>query len=130
LVSIFFSDSLHGWACSTMGQILHTTDGGGAPLGVGQYGNNIPNNFRLYQNYPNPFNPATKIKFDLPKSTFVSLKIYDLLGRLATALVNEEYRSAGTYEVEWDASNYASGVYLYTFTANELTLTKKMVLMK
>jgi len=130
LSSIFFSDSLHGWACSTMGQILHTTDGGGAPVGLVHQSSNVPVNFRLYQNYPNPFNPATKIKFDLPKSSFVTLAIYDLLGKEITKLVNEEYKTTGTYEIEWDGSNFASGVYLCKLSSEEITLTKKMVLMK
>jgi hypothetical protein len=93
----------------------------------------IPEEYSLSQNYPNPFNPATKIKFALPKSSFVKLIVYDILGREITTLVNEEL-SPGTYEVEWDAtsgaSNYPSGVYFYKLITNDHSETKKMMLVK
>ena len=95
----------------------------------------IPNNFSLSQNYPNPFNPQTKIRFELPSltrsksSTPVKLVIYDLLGREVTTLVNEELKP-GTYEVDWDGSNFSSGVYFYKIISNDFVETKKMVLMK
>jgi len=75
-----------------------------------------PTEFALHQNYPNPFNPSTKIIFVIPKSSFVSLKVYNVLGKEAATLVNEE-RSAGSYEVEFDASNLPSGVYFYRLQA-------------
>ncbi|MCX7833364.1 MAG: T9SS type A sorting domain-containing protein [Ignavibacteria bacterium] len=90
---------------------------------------NIPNEFHLYQNYPNPFNPITKIKFDLPKSDFITLKIYDALGREVETLVNETL-SAGSYEVEWNASKYSSGVYFYKLQAGEFMDTKRMLFIK
>lgn len=71
----------------------------------------IPEEFRLMQNYPNPFNPATMIRYQLPMTSEVSLKIYDILGREVSTLVNEQ-KSAGNYEVKFDASNFSSGVYL------------------
>jgi hypothetical protein len=83
----------------------------------------------LSQNYPNPFNPQTKIKFAVPKASFIKLIIYDLLGREVTTLVNEELRP-GTYEADWDGSNYSSGVHFYKIIAGDYTETKKMVLMK
>ncbi len=68
--------------------------------------------FTLYQNYPNPFNPSTKIKFVIPKSSFVNLKVYNVLGKEVATLVNEE-RPAGNYEVEFNATDLSSGVYFH-----------------
>jgi hypothetical protein len=105
------------------------------PLGIMQIGFEISKSFSLSQNYPNPFNPDTKIKFDIPLDSRlrgndnVSLKIFDLLGREIATLVNEKL-SPGTYEVEWDASNYSSGVYFYTLKTEYYFETKRMVLMK
>jgi hypothetical protein len=98
------------------------------PLGI----NHIPEiaeEFSLSQNYPNPFNPTTKIKFQIPSNEFVSLNIFDALGREISTLVNEQLNS-GTYEVEWDASSYPSGVYFYKLNTGSYTETKKMVLIK
>ena len=88
-----------------------------------------PVSFLLFQNYPNPFNPTTTITYSLPKSSFVTLKCYDLLGREITTLVNEE-KHKGTYKVTWNAQNIPSGVYFYKFTAGEYSNVKKMVLLK
>lgn len=90
---------------------------------------NIPAAFSLKQNYPNPFNPITNIKYELPVSGFVTLKIYDTLGREVKTLV-KEYKDAGSYTVLFDASELSSGVYLYRFTAQGFQSTKKLVLMK
>ena len=94
-----------------------------------QQENRLPGKFVLSQNYPNPFNPTTTITYSLPKSSFVILKIYNLLGREITTLVNGEKRS-GTYKVTWDAQNVPSGVYFYKITAGEYSNTKKMILLK
>lgn len=92
--------------------------------------NNIkPNDFYLAQNYPNPFNPTTIIKYDLPASTEASLCIYDILGNEIAILVNEE-KPAGTYEVEFNASGLASGIYFYQLQAGEFIDTKKLILLK
>lgn len=89
----------------------------------------ITNNFSLSQNYPNPFNPSTKIKWQSPVSSWQSLKVYDILGRETTTLV-DEFRSAGNYEIEFDGSNLPSGLYLYRLTANGFSQTRKMMLEK
>ncbi len=89
----------------------------------------IPAHFILYQNYPNPFNPSTKIKFVIPKSSFVNLKVYDVLGREIVTLVNEE-KSAGEYEIEFDATGLPSGVYIYKLQAGSYTSFKKMILLR
>ena len=111
--------------------VLKTTNGG--ITFVSEHNLEIPKHFELYQNYPNPFNPKTKIKFNIPnvsrESSVVSVVIYDILGREMATLVNEKLQP-GTYEVEWDAGNYSSGVYFYKLIATEYTETKKMILMK
>ncbi|MBI1805425.1 MAG: T9SS type A sorting domain-containing protein [Ignavibacteria bacterium] len=89
----------------------------------------IPKEFALYQNYPNPFNPTTKIRYDLPKDTKVSLKVYSILGEEAVTLVAEE-KSAGAYTAEFNAANLPSGVYFYRLQAGDFTATKKFMLMK
>ncbi|MCX6165042.1 MAG: M28 family peptidase [Ignavibacteriae bacterium] len=91
--------------------------------------NGIINCFKLYQNYPNPFNPSTNIKFQIPKNCFVSLKVYDLLGKEVETLVNGNY-SQGTYEVVWDAKNFPSGLYFYRLQAGEYSETKKTMVLK
>jgi hypothetical protein len=91
--------------------------------------NNTPCRFALHQNYPNPFNPATTINYELPVTNYVKLSVYDILGREITVLVNEQ-QQAGEYKVEWDASNYPSGVYFCKLITNEYSETKKMVLIK
>jgi hypothetical protein len=99
------------------------------PIGVKNLGNQIPGSYQLYQNYPNPFNPATKIKFDLPKEGFVTLKVYDILGREVAVLVNQQLQ-AGSKEYEFNAINLPSGVYFYKLKAGDFTATKKLVLVK
>jgi len=85
--------------------------------------------YSLSQNYPNPFNPTTKIKYQVPHTGFVTLKIYDLLGREIATLINEG-KPAGSYEVEFDGSGLTSGIYFYKLQAENYTGVKKMVLMK
>ena len=91
--------------------------------------NEIPSKYSLNQNYPNPFNPITNIKFDIPKTTHAKVIIYNALGKEVATLVNEKL-SAGSYEVDWDASGYPSGVYFYKLTAGDFNETKKMILLK
>ena len=88
-----------------------------------------PSEFTLFQNYPNPFNPSTKISWQSPVGSWQTLKIYDVLGNEVATLVNE-YKPAGKYEVEWDASNYPSGVYFYQLNSGSYIGTKKMILLK
>ena len=109
--------------------------------GINTISAKIPNSFSLSQNYPNPFNPSTKIKFDTPLSPprrvessteegkYVQLIIYDILGREVATIINETLQP-GTYEVEWNASNYPSGVYFYTLISGNYKDTRKMVLLR
>ncbi len=88
-----------------------------------------PLSYDLSQNYPNPFNPSTTINFVIPKSSFVNLSVYDILGRKVSTLINEE-KIAGSYKVEFNAINLPSGIYFYKIKAGSFTQTKKMVLLK
>lgn len=89
----------------------------------------LPNAFSLEQNYPNPFNPSTKINYQIPELSFVSLKVYDVLGNEIETLVNEE-KPVGRYEIIFDATRLPSGIYFYILQAGNFIETKKMVLMK
>lgn len=90
---------------------------------------NLPGGFKLEQNYPNPFNSATTIEFNLPRTDFVTLKVYDLLGQEVTTLVAEKL-AAGTHKEIWDAKGLASGVYLYRLEGKDFTLTRKLTALK
>ena len=127
---VFFIDTLVGWMVSNNGLIIKTSTGGLS--GIKIISSQTPNQFSLSQNYPNPFNPSTKIKFQIPIGTSVAqifLSVYDILGREITTLVDQQLQP-GTYEVEWDASQYPSGVYFYKLTSGEFAETKRMVLLK
>jgi len=87
------------------------------------------NSYYLSDAFPNPFNPTTKIEYRIPQSKFVSIKVYDLLGREIAALVNEK-KSAGNYEVEFDASDLSSGIYFYQIRSGNYSNTRKMILLK
>ena len=89
----------------------------------------LPLEYRLSQNYPNPFNPVTIIKYEIPENTNVTLEVFDVLGRLIKTLVNEN-KSAGRYEVEFNASELSSGLYLYKINAGGFEQTRKMLLLK
>jgi glucuronoarabinoxylan endo-1,4-beta-xylanase len=92
-------------------------------------GNGNPVGWKLEQNYPNPFNPSTTITYELPRAFQVTLTVFDILGREVSVLVNER-REAGVHEVKLDASELASGVYLYRLTAGSFVQTKKMLVVK
>jgi len=87
------------------------------------------NRYSLKQNYPNPFNPITMISWQSPQSGRQTLKVYNILGKEVATLVNE-FRSAGNYEVNFDAGNLSSGVYFYKLQAGSFVETKKMILVK
>lgn len=99
--------------------------------------NSLPKVYSLYNNYPNPFNPSTTIKYDLPKQSFVSLKIYSIVGEEVATIISEE-QNAGRYQVQWNASQIASGVYFYQLRVGDpssgsgqgFVETKKMMLLK
>lgn len=113
------------WAVKSNGGISKFT----VPVGINPINSEVPLEFGLYQNFPNPFNPVTKIKFDIAKLSTVKLIIYDVLGREIAAPLNEKLQP-GTYEVEWNGTNYTSGVYFYRLEAGNYVETRKMILMK
>ena len=97
--------------------------------GISLISTEIPSDFKLGQNYPNPFNPVTKINFAMAKTGFVTIKVYDILGRTVATLVNEK-KDVGTYIVDFDASSLNSGVYFYRMETEGFTEAKRMVVIK
>jgi hypothetical protein len=89
-----------------------------------------PNKFELAQNYPNPFNPSTVIQFSMPASESVILSVYSIDGRLIKTLLSNKQLSSGRHEVQFDASNLASGIYLYRLETQSAVITNKMTLIK
>lgn len=137
---ICFLDKYLGWAVGKNGTILKTINGGGFFSTNIEINNNEDLKFSLSPNYPNPFNPVTKIKYQIPISPpllkgeseaggFITLKVYDLLGREVATLVNDE-KLTGEYEVEFDGTNLPSGIYFYQLKAGSFVETRKMVFMK
>jgi len=116
------------WASGYGGEILHTTNGGGITT-VESAGAETPAGFELKQNYPNPFNAITKIRFGITSSGFVSLRVYDMLGREVSTLV-EEHLAPGYFEARFDASRLASGIYYYRLLADGHSAVRKMLLLK
>lgn len=132
LLSVYFIDANTGYAVGQNGVIFKTTTGG--VTGIHPISNEVPTSFKLYQNYPNPFNPNTNIKFDVAsngrrQTSTVRMIIYDILGREVAMPVNEKL-NPGTYEVDFDGTNYPSGIYYYRLSAGEYTETKRMALVK
>ncbi len=127
--SIFFIDKNDGWAVGN-GIILHTTNGGVTAV---REPSAQPSSFRLMQNYPNPFNPSTAISFQLSAVSYVSLEIYDVLGREVATLADDK-ETVGLHTVTWNASRYASGVYFYRLVSSSsqgtFVGTKQMLMIK
>ncbi len=98
-------------------------------VSVTQISTEVPSSINLYQNYPNPFNPETTIKFDISKSGFISLKVYDISGKEIQNLFNG-VKEAGSYQLKFDGASLNSGVYFYILMTNGTTITKSMVLVK
>jgi hypothetical protein len=117
-----------GYTDYLMGAVINGTRYGTVTR-VTPKGDIRPYDFRLLQNYPNPFNPNTTIKFELPKTSQVNLRVIDILGREVTVLVNER-RDAGVHEVKFDGSNLASGVYFYRLQEGDYVASKKMLVVK
>jgi len=126
LNSIHSFDGINAWAVGNLGVIVTNYS---SPTNVENENSIAPNSLVLEQNYPNPFNPSTKIGFNLPLRTFVTLKIYNVLGVEVTTLLSEELNE-GFHEVEFNAAESNSGVYIYSITTDKFTNTRKMILMK
>jgi hypothetical protein len=101
----------------------------GPTVGIQNISTDIPSSYKLSQNYPNPFNPVTNIAFDIPKNTFATLRVFDMLGREVGLLVNENLE-AGSYKVNFDASALSSGTYFYSLTTSNFHQTKKLTVIK
>lgn len=130
LNSVFFTDTTTGWVVGNDGVILSTRD----PLSPIHEQNStptgIPESILLHQNYPNPFNPTTTIEFSLPRSSFVTLRIFTLLGQEVAALVAGKL-PAGNHQFSWDGGSQASGIYFYRLqTEQGMAQTKRMLLLK
>ena len=136
LNSIFFINEFKGWAVGDSGTILYTNNGG-ETFTENEIADEVINSFYLFQNYPNPFNPSTKISWQSTVGSWQTLKIYDVLGNEVATLV-DEFKPAGSYEIEFDASSLTSGVYFYQIQAVDpesssgqaYIETKKMILIK
>ena len=130
LYSVFFVDDKTGWIVGSEGVIMKTTSGGVTSVETRELSDSvIPDQMTLYQNHPNPFNPTTTIQFRLPRSSHVTLTIYDLLGRTVTTLVNGMI-SAGEHEVKWTAKDLPGGIYFYRLQTGASIQTKKLILQK
>jgi photosystem II stability/assembly factor-like uncharacterized protein len=129
LWSINFLDANTGWVAGQQGTVLKTSDGGGSFVIENQQIKPIPNGYSISQNYPNPFNPTTVINYQIPQQGFVTLKIFDVLGREVVTLVNEK-KPAGGYKVSFNAVDLASGVYIYRMKVNDFIESKKMILLR
>jgi photosystem II stability/assembly factor-like uncharacterized protein len=148
---LVFTDATHGWLLCDNGRLYHTINGNQIVSSIETTEATTPSDFHLEQNFPNPFNPATNFEFRIanfsakggspPASEnqdgragasggeFVTLKVFDVLGREVATLVNEA-RPAGVYKIRWDASSLPSGVYFYRLQAGAFVESKKMILMK
>jgi Secretion system C-terminal sorting domain/Abnormal spindle-like microcephaly-assoc'd, ASPM-SPD-2-Hydin/PQQ-like domain len=111
------------------GRLICFSGGQNVPIGINVISTEVPNKFELSQNYPNPFNPVTNIRFAVPNNEFVSIKVYDVLGKEVSTLLNEN-KQTGTYEVSFNASSLSSGVYFYKMTAGKFSSIKRMVVLK
>ncbi|HMR42040.1 MAG TPA: YCF48-related protein [Ignavibacteria bacterium] len=127
LRSVIFTDSLTGYAAGDLGVIIKTTNGG--LTAVSDPDEFAPGKYSLKQNYPNPFNPETNISFQLPVQKFVSLKVYNSLGKEIAVLINGNM-TAGDHIVSFKGDNLAGGIYYYRFVAGNYTEVRKMILIK
>jgi hypothetical protein len=128
LHSVSFTDANTGTVVGKGGTILRTTNGGISFVDEKEI-DEAPTEFLLEQNYPNPFNPSTKIKYSIPQTSNVVIKVFDILGNEIETILSEE-KTAGTYEITWYADGLPSGIYFYQLKAGDFLQTKKMLLLK
>jgi TolB protein len=130
VITLHFIDGQRGDNDITANGIIEEPGGPGIPpSSISSKTNPVPKKFELYQNYPNPFNPITHIKYDLPKSSKVKIDIFNILGQKVITLV-DDYKKAGPYVVDFDGSQFASGLYFYRIETKEFSKVHKMILMK
>ena len=126
---LFFLDSVTGWAQTSGNTLAHTTNGGGNINSISLNSQNLPDKYILFQNYPNPFNQFTIINYQCTIKSNILLKVYDISGNEIITIVNEK-KNQGAYEIRFDGSNLASGVYFYRLVSDKFVQVKKMVLIK
>ena len=126
IAAIREGNTIHKWISGMGGIILYRSD---YITSIGLESDLIVKDFELYQNYPNPFNPSTKISWQSPVGSHQTIKVFDVLGREVATLV-DEYRTAGNYEVDFNAADLPSGVYMYRIQAGDYAETKKMILLR
>jgi len=124
----FLNDTI-GFILCDNGKFFTTENNGGIITSIGEKEMIVAENYFLFQNYPNPFNPSTKISWQSPVCSWQSLKIYNVLGKEVAILVDEE-KPAGTYEIIWHATNLPNGVYFYKLKTGNFISTKKMILLR
>jgi hypothetical protein len=126
-----FTIKLFKNASNSLARLIYTAwVNAGSPLPVNiEHTGTVANSFELFQNYPNPFNPSTNIKFDISRSSFVNLSVYDMNGKLVGVILNE-MMSPGTYNMQFNASYLSSGTYFYKITAGDYSSVKRMILVK
>ncbi|UCH65511.1 MAG: T9SS type A sorting domain-containing protein, partial [Ignavibacterium sp.] len=127
VANIFSDDTLDVLASGFSSNILNLYIS--PPVSVELLSDMSPTEYKLIQNYPNPFNPNTTIRFDIPEFTFITIKVFDILGSEIEILVNEE-KQTGTYQITWYAENLTSGIYFYRLQAGSFVETKKLLLIK
>lgn len=127
--SIYFVSKDTGFIGGNDGMILKTTNAGGIFTSVIPNNKHLPIEYVLEQNYPNPFNPSTRIGFSLPASGFVSINVFDALGRKVAVLINGQL-SAGKHSIDFSPSNLSAGVYYYRMVSNFYSTSKKMLFVK
>jgi hypothetical protein len=129
----WYPDQMAGWEGQRDAEWTYINNwlnyGTGSPSGVVEMHGATPDNYVLKQNYPNPFNPTTTIEYAIPQSGQVSLKVFNTIGQEVATLF-DGFQNAGPYQAKFDGSNLSSGIYLYKLQTENVTLTKKFVLMK
>jgi hypothetical protein len=129
LYSLSFVDASRGVVVGEGGTIMGNVQGGLAVAVEDDHERNLPTEFSLAQNYPNPFNPATTIRYQLSLASFVSLRVFDVLGREVAGLVNQ-VQNAGYHQIMWNAFGLSSGVYICQMRVGTIVQTKTMMLVK
>lgn len=123
---VYISGTVYAYAVAVNGRVIKLQE---ILTSVELTDNTIPSNYKLEQNYPNPFNPTTSISFSMPQASFVTLKVYDVVGREVANLMSEQ-KDTGIYKFNFDASKLSSGIYFYRLQAGNFTNSKKMLLIK
>ena len=126
---IVFTEDNYGWFACDGGIVYRTANGYKSVTDVKGGNDIIAKTFQLEQNYPNPFNPSTTISYQLPNNSFVTLKIYDELGREVKTLVNQ-FQHQGSYKINFDASQFSSGIFIYRLQTDNYSASRKMIFLK